>query len=144
MVVQIVLGLIMTAITVGFGAFSIIAGAESIRRREYWLFGGERFSRHIVALIFVSTWLVIGMLFVIVLWAALLVTLGIFPRFEPALYFSMISFTTLGFGDVILPIEWRLLSGFIAVDGFLLFGLNTAFIFEVLQRLRNAAGVSEV
>lgn len=68
--------------------------------------------------------------------ASALYALGIFADFEASLYFSMISFTTLGFGDVILPDNWRLLSGFIATDGFILFGLNTAFLFEVLRRLR--------
>ena len=73
------------------------------------------------------------------LWALFLVALGVFNNLESSLYFSMISFTTLGFGDVILPPQWRLLSGFIAIDGFFLFGLNTAFVFEVLRRLRDGA-----
>jgi hypothetical protein len=47
----------------------------------------------------------------------------------------MVSFTTLGFGDVTLPHDWRLLSGIIAANGLILFGLNTAFLIEILNRL---------
>ena len=99
--------------------------------------------RHVVALTLITTWLVVGLLIVMGLWALVLLAVGVFFELEPALYFSMISFTTLGFGDVILPDQWRLLSGFIAMDGFILFGLNTAFVFEVLRRLREESRLTE-
>ncbi len=47
----------------------------------------------------------------------LLLDLGIFPGREPALWFSGV-FNDAGPGDVVLPNEWHLLSGFIVVDGF--------------------------
>jgi len=59
---------------------------------------------------------------------------------SPKMSFSLISFTTVGYGEVVPPVEWRILAGFIAVDGFMLFGLNTAFIFEVLRRMRDTSG----
>ena len=62
--------------------------------------------------------------------------LGVFENEEESVYFSLVSFTTLGFGDVILPDEWRILSGFVAADGFLLFGLNTAVLIEAMMRMR--------
>lgn len=133
---QIFLGLIMTAVVVGFGAITIVSGAEFLRRSRHWLFVGNHVLRHVFVLTLVASWLVLSMFLVMLFWAGLLVQLGVFDSLEPALYFSMISFTTLGFGDVILPVEWRLLSGFIAADGFLLFGLNTAFLFEVLRQFR--------
>ena len=57
------------------------------------------------------------------------------PDLESALYFSTSSFTTVGFGDVFLDKDWRLLSSFEAANGFLLFGWSTAFIFEVIYKL---------
>ena len=57
------------------------------------------------------------------------------PTFEAALYFSTSSFTTVGFGDVYLDENWRLLSSFEAANGFILFGWSTAFIFEILSKL---------
>ncbi|MBD0865388.1 MAG: two pore domain potassium channel family protein [Rhodobacteraceae bacterium] len=136
MLVQFSLGLIMTALTIAIGAVAIVVGGEPLRRRRAQLSGENHLVHHIVAITLVASVLVIAMLLIMLLWAMLLVGLGIFPEFELALYFSMISFTTLGFGDVILPDEWRLLAGFIAADGFFIFGLNTAFVFEVFRRLR--------
>lgn len=73
----------------------------------------------------------------IYLWAFLFLYLEpeILPDLESALYFSTSSFTTVGFGDVYLDKEWRLLSSFESANGFILFGWSTAFIFEVIRKL---------
>ena len=76
------------------------------------------------------------------IWAATLLTLGAFGALEPALYFSVVSFTALGFGDVVLTPQWRLLSGMSAANGLLIFGLSTAFLVEFLSRLREAQASS--
>lgn len=52
---------------------------------------------------------------------------------EEAFYFSAVTFTTLGFGDITLNSDWRVLSGIQAINGILLIGWSTAFIFAVLQ-----------
>ena len=56
------------------------------------------------------------------------------PTLEAALYFSTSSFTTVGFGDLVLSEEWRLLSAFESTNGMILFGWSTAFIFEIVRR----------
>jgi voltage-gated potassium channel len=53
--------------------------------------------------------------------------------FEDALYFSIVTFTTLGYGDITLTSEWRLLSGIEAMNGILLVGWSTALLFIVVQ-----------
>ena len=53
---------------------------------------------------------------------------------EEAFYFSAVTFTTLGYGDITLDSEWRILSGIQAINGILLIGWSTAFIFAVLQQ----------
>ena len=136
MVFQILIGVGMTAMTIVIGALIIVFSTVQLQKHSRWLTSGHLLFHHVIALTMITTWLVLGLLIVRGLWAATLLALGVFSDPEPALYFSMISFTTLGFGDVILPDQWRLLSGFIATDGFILFGLNTAFLFEVLRRLR--------
>ena len=57
------------------------------------------------------------------------------PTLEAALYFSTSSFTTVGFGDLVLSEEWRLLSSFEATNGMILFGWSTAFIFELIRHI---------
>ncbi len=71
------------------------------------------------------------------LWAFLYRALDCAPldNFSDALYFATVTYTTLGYGDITLENSFRMLSGIEAVNGFLLFGWTTAFIFEVISRL---------
>lgn len=68
-------------------------------------------------------------------WAAVYRGLDQFEDMETALYFSVVTTTTLGYGDVILPKEWRVLASFQAIGGLILFGASTAFLFEIIRRL---------
>jgi carbon starvation protein CstA len=54
---------------------------------------------------------------------------------EAALYFSTSSFTTVGYGDLLLSEEWRLLGSIEAINGMILFGWSTAFIFAGVSRI---------
>lgn len=69
------------------------------------------------------------------LWASTYLVVGALPTLEEALYFSMVSFTTLGFGDVTLDASWRLLASFEAANGTIMFGWTTALIVAVVHRL---------
>lgn len=74
----------------------------------------------------------------VVLWALayLLVVPGDpLDTFEKAVYFSVVTFTTVGYGDITLTEhDWRLLSGIEALDGIFLVGWSTALLFMVVQR----------
>ena len=54
--------------------------------------------------------------------------------FEAALYFSTSSFTTVGYGDLVLSEDWRLFGSLESANGMILFGWSTAFIFEIVTR----------
>jgi hypothetical protein len=69
------------------------------------------------------------------LWAATYLWVGAFTDLETALYFSTVTYTTLGFGDVVIEPGWRLLSSFEAANGIIMFGWTTALIVAALQRL---------
>lgn len=88
----------------------------------------------VLVLSLATLWLLAALSIAIWIWAGFFQLLGCFENLEESLYFSMVSFTTLGFGDLTLPQEWRILSGMIAANGLVLFGLNTAFLIEVLHR----------
>lgn len=93
----------------------------------------------------VSIWtrgLIVGILVLIMflatlieasLWATVYLALGAISEFENALYFSTVTYTTLGFGDVVLGEEWRLLSAFEAANGVIIFGWTTALIVVALR-----------
>lgn len=62
------------------------------------------------------------------LWAGVYVWLDAFTEFETSLYFSVVTFSTLGYGDVVPNPEWRLMAAMEAVNGFLLVGWSTAYL----------------
>ncbi|MEQ8299838.1 MAG: ion channel [Hyphomonas sp.] len=62
--------------------------------------------------------------------------LGQFDSIEPALYFSTSAFTTVGFGDILLSDDWRMLGAAESANGFLLLGWSTAFLVAVTARVR--------
>jgi len=73
----------------------------------------------------------------IALWAFALNRSGAVADIRAAIYSSAGSYTTLG-SDIVLPPQWKLMGPFEAVCGMLMFGVSTAFIFAVIQRLIHA------
>ncbi|MGP1353064.1 MAG: ion channel [Parasphingopyxis sp.] len=98
----------------------------------------HRMLRLVAFLTGMTLWMVAALSIAVWLWAAAFMMLGVFRLPEDALYFAAVSFTTLGFGDVLLEKPWRLLSGFIAANGLILFSLTTAFLIEAVRRVYQA------
>lgn len=70
------------------------------------------------------------------LWAVVFLQMGIFETLEEAVYYSLVAYTTLGLGDVVVPAESRLLGGMTGANGFLMFGLMTAMLTDTLRHIR--------
>lgn len=66
-------------------------------------------------------------------WAITYLLIGALDSAEEAVYFSMVTYTTLGYGDITLSDQWRLLSSFEAANGILMFGWSTALIFAAVH-----------
>ena len=86
-------------------------------------------------LIRVAGWLVLLHLVEISLWASLYVWGHAMPDAHSALYFSAVTYTTTGYGDLVLPDNWRLLGGVEALTGILMCGWSTGFFFAVLSNM---------
>jgi hypothetical protein len=69
------------------------------------------------------------------LWALAFELCGEFSNFAAAFYHSAVNYTTLGDDTVVMSARWRLLGPIEASDGMLMFGVSTAAIFAVIQRL---------
>ena len=82
--------------------------------------------RDILLLSFVMLLLLLGNFVQMAVWAALFMLLDEFAQFSDALYFSGVTFATLGYGDLLLSPPWRLLSALEAANGILMFGVSTA------------------
>ncbi len=77
-------------------------------------------------------------------WAALFMLIGEFDSFDTALYFSAVNYSTLGYGDIVMTPDWRLLGPLESANGILMFGVTTAAmtaaVMDVLKRnMRNQA-----
>ncbi len=59
----------------------------------------------------------------------------VFNSISEAWYFSMVTFTSLGYGDITLTENWRLLSGIEAINGIMLIGWSTAMMFSLIQQI---------
>ncbi len=68
------------------------------------------------------------------IWALVLKTAKAIHALEDAVYFALVTSTTLGYGDITMGREWRLFGAMAAVNGLLTFGLSTAFLIEVFAR----------
>lgn len=67
-------------------------------------------------------------------WALVYASLGTFADLEDALYFSTATFSTVGYGDMVLRPDWRLLGALEGVNGFLLIGWSTAYLVAASTR----------
>jgi hypothetical protein len=87
-------------------------------------------------------WIMLAHLIEISVWAGVFIWFDALKTAEEAIYFSLVCFTTLGFGELVLAQDWRLLSAFCGANGFLLFSLSAAFLFEYLARFQTRASSS--
>ena len=128
----------MIALTVIVHAVGVIALIGLLRGRVVPKDSHPSQFRMVRVLVFTVLGLFLVHTIEIWLWALLYILLGVFEIMEQALYFSTVTFTTLGYGDITLLPRWRLLSSFEAANGVILFGVSTAFLFAVIQRMYQA------
>ena len=110
-------------------------------------FGAWRSARHgvgksvlskAVIVAVVVAWQFIAVVTEVTIWAWLYLKhplITALPDLETALYFSMATFTTVGYGDVVLEGSWRMLASLQAANGMIIFGWSTALIFYYIQRI---------
>ena len=91
--------------------------------------------RRVGLLLRLFTWIVLLHLIQVSLWALVFWCAQELPNFETALYFSVATYTTIGFGDVVVGPGWRVLAGLEGLTGLLLVGWSTAFVFAVVNRM---------
>jgi hypothetical protein len=87
------------------------------------------------ALIRIAGLLILLHLIEISAWAALYFLFGGMPDLSTAFYFSSVTYTTVGYGDVVLPRDWNFVGGIEALTGILMCGWSTGFFFLIISRL---------
>jgi len=82
------------------------------------------------------TWaLIVLHLLEIAVWAFFYWRQGCLPDLESAFYFAGVTYTTVGYGDLVLPPEWRLLGPVEGLTGILMCGLSTGFFFALVSQM---------
>ena len=119
-----------------------------MQRREYFLRTNARIHSAALIVLLFSGIMLLHMIETST-WAVFYYTRSLFSDFETSLYFSLTSYTTIGYGDVLLPQRWRLLGAIEGISGVLLCGISTAFIFAVMSamlqfRIQQQTKLSEV
>ena len=136
MVLQIAVGSGLILINILIAAVAAMMLEIMFQQTHGWMLREPHRPKLVLMITGVSLW-VLGVITAAVwLWAFAYVALGAFGTLEEGVYFSLVCFTTLGFGDVLLPHEWRILGGMTAANGFLNFGLVTALLIEALRQIR--------
>jgi hypothetical protein len=132
------IGAIMIALTVTMHAVGTTLWVRSVRRRFMDRDPEWRLGRSVNLLIGTGLILVALHTLQIMLWAwvyMLVVPSGSFQSMSETVYFSFVTFTTLGYGDITLRGDYRVLSGIEAMNGILLVGWSTAVLFAIVQRM---------
>ena len=91
----------------------------------------------------VAGWMILLHLVELTVWAAAYRLGDAMPDLPSAFYFSAVTYTTTGYGDLVLPQDWRLVGGIEALTGILMCGWSTGFFFAVVSRMLGA-GPDEV
>lgn len=136
MLVQIAVGTGLLMGNILISALAAMALEVAFQRGHGWLMREPHRPKLVVLIAGVSLWVLGVITAQIWVWAFAFHGLGVFATLEEAVYFALVCYTTLGFGDVLLPQAWRLLAGMAAANGFLTFGLLTALLIEALRQIR--------
>jgi hypothetical protein len=131
-------GLGMMVLTVIIHAMFMVGGAKIVRwrRSRHDISGKETVKAVVISGL--TIWMFLAIVLDVLLWALIYLFIPLIealPDLETAFYFSMVTFTTLGFGDVVLTGEWRTLASIQAANGVIIFGWTTALIFYFIQHI---------
>ncbi len=83
----------------------------------------------------VTWWLILIHLVEVAVWGWFYLWQGCMPDAESAFYFSGVTYATVGYGDLVLPLKWRMLGPIEGLTGILMCGLSTGFFFAIVSRL---------
>ena len=137
MLVQLFLGSLLTLATIVIATLSWWVLEAILARLHGWYVRPPHGPKLMLVLSLTLVWTLLMMTVAVSVWAVALYRLDIFVAFEASVYFALVAFTTLGFGDILLPQEWRLLGGMAAANGLLMFGFLTAILVEIIRQTRS-------
>lgn len=138
MLEKILIGLGMVCLTTLIHAFFMIIGVRFAEWRSAHRNHRRRELQKALAISLFTAWLLVGVVLEVLVWAAVYLALPgitVLGNLETAFYFSMVTFTTVGYGDVVLDGNWRMLASLQAANGAIIVGWTTALIFYFIGKI---------
>ncbi len=136
MILNIIIGLVVIGITIIIQAYGTKIWIQHLKI-EYASKPLIHFDKRTVKLLIYTALFLLSLNFIeAIIWGFtyyLLPGITEFEDLEKAIYFSLVTFTTLGYGEITISSTNRILSGLEAMNGVLLLGWTTAMMFSVLQ-----------
>ena len=142
MVAALLLGSLALIVNLGIQVAALVIVIRFLLRRLDRDGRSPRFVTDVSMLGMVLAMLFAGHLIQFVTWAALFVAVGEFTDLQTAFYHSVVNFTSLGYGDIVMSPAWRLLGALEAANGILMFGVTTGSLMAIMSQLfaRHAPG----
>ncbi len=134
-ILQIAFGGALLLVCIAIHTAILIGAIQVLRNLEA---PGVALSRkpHLVRSLGIALCAIVGGLTIEVwLFALSVLAMGVLPDIGEAVYFALVTYTTLGYGDVTLPTGYRIFGAFGSVTGLLAFGLSTALLVGLFGRL---------
>jgi Ion channel len=128
-------GVIAFACTILVHALALNATVNFVRHERRLGHAGANFWNDVAIVAVTISFAFAAHLVEIALWAQLFMLCGEFSQFGTAFDHSAVNYTSLGYGNVLMTPSWRFLGPLEAANGLLMFGVSTAMIFAVIQRL---------
>lgn len=133
---QLFLGGTVTLVSLVFATILWWSFSEFLETTNEWLRVPRRKWKYFAIMVMVVVVTMVMMSFGVWVWALIFRWMEVFPTLEEAVYYSLVAYTTLGLGDVVVPDKQRLLGGMTGANGFLMFGLMTAMLTDTLRHIR--------
>lgn len=128
----ILIGLLVVLLTIT--VHSIITVVVRDLTNEKYHYNSSRF-RRLMYIDLIVLIIILATIFESLIWGFTFHYLGSLESLSDALYFSLVTYTTLGYGDIVLPGEFRLLGAIEATNGVILLGWSTALVVGFIQRV---------
>ena len=138
MLEQIAFGLALILITTAIHGSCTVAVIRALRLTHASAWANRSAATRVCLISVVVLMMLLAALLETGVWTAVYLAVGALPDLETALYFSTVTFTTLGYGDVTLDANWRLLGSIQAANGTIMFGWTTAIVMAVIHRMATA------
>jgi hypothetical protein len=141
LLVQLLLSTVTVAVTVIIHGFGLAILVRSLKAMNVGIVDNETVRHHVELSIMMPVLLVVLALVAlhgIEIWfyAIVYLALGAVPNLEQAIYFSTITYATIGYSDVYITKAWRVLAAIEGINGVILLGWSTAFFITIVARLK--------